>query len=983
MTGLLLVLMFVLTIFMVVQFVLRDTISGQKGELDQLKSEIALLSETLGLTDARNNDLQARIVALLAERDQQVAELADARGQIVDFRDRLAMLLDSQRRAEAEIADRDADLRRADARRAMLETLLADLRARNLEAEATGTGLREQVAALLAETAVLREDVSALETDLGEEEEARLAEIAIAEALRRRLGEADERIVAMSLAMEALRRDFESRVAEFLVARDRAEERISAQREEIERGDSRRRMLEALVADLRARNLDAEAAGTGLREQVAALLAETAALREDVSALETDLGAEEEARLAEIAIAEALRRRLGEADERIVAMSLAMEALRRDFESRVTEFLAARDRAEERMSAQREEIERGDSRRRMLEALVADLRARNLDAEATGTSLREQVAALLAETAALREDVSALETDLGAEEEARLAEIAIAEALRRRLGEADERIVAMSLAMEALRRDFESRVTEFLVARDRAEERMSAQREEIERGDSRRRMLEALVADLRARNLDAEAAGTGLREQVAALLAETAVLREDVSALETDLGAEEEARLAEIAIAEALRRRLGEADERIVAMSLAMEALRRDFESRVTEFLVARDRAEERMSAQREEIERGDSRRRMLEALVADLRARNLDAEAAGTGLREQVAALLAETAALREDVSALETDLGAEEEARLAEIAIAEELRRRLQESGAELTALSLALEAKRREAEETLTLLAVAREAERELKRLAEKELAQARTALSEQEARAERDSETLKRQLSALRGQLGELQALLDDYRERDEAARVQVSALGSRLNSALAQLAAEERKRRQLEEEERRRQEELARAALEKTDLLARQAEELARYKSEFFGRMSEILAGQEGVKVVGDRFVFSAEVLFDPGSAELAPTGRDEIRKIAVLLHTLQDEIPDSIDWVIRVDGHTDDVPLQSGGVYRDNWELSQARALSVVRHMVDELDIPPHRLAANGFGEFHPIDPGRTARARARNRRIELKLTER
>ena len=128
---------------------------------------------------------------------------------------------------------------------------------------------------------------------------------------------------------------------------------------------------------------------------------------------------------------------------------------------------------------------------------------------------------------------------------------------------------------------------------------------------------------------------------------------------------------------------------------------------------------------------------------------------------------------------------------------------------------------------------------------------------------------------------------------------------------------------------------------------------------------------------------GDRFVFSSEVLFQPGRAELSPEGRAEIANIAGILNSIADDIPDSIDWIIRVDGHTDDIPVSRTSRYADNWELSQARALSVVQFMAEELGFPPQRLAANGFGEFQPLNPADTEEARAQNRRIELKLTER
>jgi chemotaxis protein MotB len=255
----------------------------------------------------------------------------------------------------------------------------------------------------------------------------------------------------------------------------------------------------------------------------------------------------------------------------------------------------------------------------------------------------------------------------------------------------------------------------------------------------------------------------------------------------------------------------------------------------------------------------------------------------------------------------------------------------------------------------------------------------LATAQARLQEQEAlasEAQKQQALLNQQLAALRTQLSSLQAIIDDFQERDAAAKVQLETLGSNLNAALARAASEERKRRQLEEAERQRLE-AEKARLEAENL------DLENYRSDFFGRLRELLGTQEGVRIVGDRFVFSSEVLFASGRADLSDEGTREIAKVAAILRSVIDDIPAEIDWIIRVDGHTDDQPLGAGAPFADNWELSQARALSVVRFMVERLGIPPTRVSANGFGEFQPVNPADTPIARAQNRRIELKLTER
>ena len=385
------------------------------------------------------------------------------------------------------------------------------------------------------------------------------------------------------------------------------------------------------------------------------------------------------------------------------------------------------------------------------------------------------------------------------------------------------------------------------------------------------------------------------------------------------------------------------------------------FEAQVASLLSEAAAAQDRISTQEEAARLAEARRAALEALVADLKA---------------------EGAATAEKLTAAEA-------ARLTEAAAAAALRDKLKGSQDELSAMTLALEAQRKKAEETLTLLAAAEaarqrladtqaaslsEADRQkaLLALAQGELSQEKAASAE----AARKLALLNEQVAALRGQLGALQNLLDASATQDAADKVQIEALGSQLNSALARVAAEEKRRAALEAAENERLAAEAQAAKD-------EAKELAKYRSEFFGRLSELLAGREGVRVVGDRFVFSSEVLFQPGSADLAPEGQSQIAGVVAILQDVATAIPPDIDWIIRVDGHTDNVPLSGQGAFADNWELSQARALSVVRYMQNQLGFPPERLAATGFGEYRPVAVGDTPEARAQNRRIELKLTER
>jgi chemotaxis protein MotB len=153
------------------------------------------------------------------------------------------------------------------------------------------------------------------------------------------------------------------------------------------------------------------------------------------------------------------------------------------------------------------------------------------------------------------------------------------------------------------------------------------------------------------------------------------------------------------------------------------------------------------------------------------------------------------------------------------------------------------------------------------------------------------------------------------------------------------------------------------------------------QELSRYRSDFFGKLRDILGNRPDIRVVGDRFVFQSEVFFDSGQAALRPEGKAELDQLASALLDLEKQIPSEINWVLRVDGHTDTRPLSGTSTYKTNWDLSAARAISVVQYLISK-GVPPQRLVAAGFGEFQPIDPGTTDEAHSRNRRIELKLTE-
>jgi chemotaxis protein MotB len=209
----------------------------------------------------------------------------------------------------------------------------------------------------------------------------------------------------------------------------------------------------------------------------------------------------------------------------------------------------------------------------------------------------------------------------------------------------------------------------------------------------------------------------------------------------------------------------------------------------------------------------------------------------------------------------------------------------------------------------------------------------------------AQAQSTIDQLNQNILALRQQLAQIAAALDASEAKNKDQQVQIADLGKRLNAALAT-----------------------------------KVEELAKFRSEFFGTLRQVLGDRPDIRIVGDRFVFQSEVLFPIASADLTDDAKQRLQLVATALKEISAKIPSNIDWVLQVDGFTDKRPINTPQ-FPSNWELSTARAISVVRFFIDQ-GIPPGRLSAAGFGEYQPLDPGNTEAAFSRNRRIELKLTE-
>jgi chemotaxis protein MotB len=709
-----------------------------------------------------------------------------------------------------------------------------------------------------------------------------------------------------------------------------------------------------------------------LGQEIAALASALGLERDRTTKLENDLGA--------------LNATLDDATTRAQAQSALIAALQQErseqsaaleqasaqitnFETQVASLLSQRDDALSNVAALEDAQTKLLSEKEALDLALAAARTEiddRVEAARLAAAQREAMDALIADLradgaqkdaalSARAVELSGLQQALSEEEKARLLEAEAAKALRARLENADAELTAMTLNLEAQRKEAENTLTLLAAAR-------SAQSD-----------LTAQLAAAVTSGQDTDLAKIAVEKELSEILAQLALARSD---LETARDEQAQTALSQQTDA-----------ERSAARIAAMIAAQKATDQNLTDVTNARDQALEelRQIAVAQAVSAAELSETALARDTANNSLATLKAaqDAAGKKLaeldREQeksaelVAALTSELARTRDALAKTQADLSISQDQSEIELTLAAALAAR---TSAELERE----EVQRQLASALAAKLAAEQQAEIRLDDATEQAilLAAAREELVDEQARAseaQRQTEALNQQVAALRGQLSSLQAILDEAKSQDLEAKVQLQNLGSDLNAALARVAAEERKRRQLEEAERIRLEAEAKELQEQT-------KDLERYRSEFFGRLRDVLGSQDGVRIEGDRFVFSSEVLFPPGQANLSNEGRGEVSKVANILRSIANDIPNGIDWVIRVDGHTDNVPLSGLGTFADNWELSQARALSVVKYMVNFLGIPPSRLAANGFGQYQPVNTEDTDEARAQNRRIELKFTE-
>ena len=482
--------------------------------------------------------------------------------------------------------------------------------------------------------------------------------------------------------------------------------------------------------------------------------------------------------------------------------------------------------------------------------------------------------------------------------------------------------------------------------------------------------LENLLAFLRSdllssKNLliEANAKLVSFEEQVASLIAQRTNLQMNIANLEEESAkALTRSQAARLALASA-RSEISIEQENARLAAARAELLE-------SEILALKER-QIRSTAELEEIEvKLDQTDLALYLAQENLMELEFERDSLGNKLAETV-----------ETLSELEKQI-------LAEKIVTARLRKSLEEEKEETSLLALTLAGERKRAIELLSSLALMREEKDFLsdttiqleadKKDLEKTLAFREILMREMEVELIKSQEIsdidssrilkLESDAKSLGTRLAELQALLDKSNESDAEKNIQIETLGKNLNAALARVATEQKLRADLEEAERKR--------------IENEANDLRSYRSEFFGEMKKIMSEIKGIKIVGDRFLFSSEVLFSSASAELNRDGKVQISAVAEKLKKVTDNIPDGIRWILRVDGHTDSLPLISNSQYKDNWELSQARALAVVKFLIEEEEFPADKLAATGFGSHQPLATGTRPSDFEQNRRIELKITE-
>jgi chemotaxis protein MotB len=415
--------------------------------------------------------------------------------------------------------------------------------------------------------------------------------------------------------------------------------------------------------------------------------------------------------------------------------------------------------------------------------------------------------------------------------------------------------------------------------------------------------------------------------------------------------------LAEVSDMLSLERgRSADLQQSIVQLNRDLAAASAARETLSQQFTALRDQAA-RATADRDTLRQERDR---LSQQLADAALQSQSAAARAETLQTQLAEASRRTDAANRETAAVAGQLGdtrrqlAEAQARLAEMQ--KQMAELDQTVNADKETVSARLSELARLAEQNRALLALRDELEKQAQDAAAR-------AMTDQQRRAA-------------------VEAQLTDEKRLGDSARAQIALLNRQVDELKAQLTSVARALDLAQTAQREKDTQIANLGQKLNIALASKVEELQGYRSEFFGKLRELLAHRPGIQIVGDRFVFQSEVLFPVGSADVTPAGQASITALAITIKDIAREIPPDINWIIRIDGHSDRQPIRPGAPFASNWELSAARAISVVKLLI-AYGVPAEHLAATGFAENEPLDPSDTPDAYAKNRRIELRLTDR
>ena len=941
--------------------------------LDAMTAERDAFRERLA-TEERDRLADAAAAALLLEQMKAANDTLDA-----ELGEAQAMVLVLQRDLEEERSGRKRETTSYLARIAELTGSLNEERAGRAADEEKAIALLDSMTAELRDMTADRDDATA---KLDREKRDRLAEAAAAALLIEQLksdvtrldqvlGDTQTMVVVLEDELAEIRKastsDTAASLAQIARLKGSLEEEMAARASDQETATA---LLGAMTAerDSVAEELDRERQDR---------LAETAAAALLIESLESER--------------DDLENGLDEAQSQIVILRTDRQ---REIDSRVREAASAAAQIAS-LTATLDQEERA----RLAEAAAAALLLRQTEEE------RDRLAAELAETkskilvlqetlkgseeasdrriAGLAAQVTSLAASLDEEKRARLAEAAAAELLLKRTED----------SRGQMREELEQAQSLILVLEDA---KLSSE-EEAARASAR-------IASLLA-TLDQEKKARLAEAAAAALILERTEAERD--RLKEELG---QSRSMVFVLDEAVRAREEEAVSAAVKLASLTATLDEEKKARLAEAAAAAlilEKTKDELQVARTEL---DDTRSLVFLLERGLKDRNRTVRSTASSLQDRMTLLLGEL----DEEKKIRVVLEDEKHMLQLEIAALRRMQRIANESAEaareEIARLTSELAKTQQEAEKVLTVLATARLAENDLKETnrdlegmvsnlqldlerkqveLEELLASVLQTEGEVQAHLTREQEQAEllqmaqrqleseqavslaqqKELVLLRAQLQQVTSLLQDMSKlldavaglphSDDPATLDIAG---RLNTALVELVTLRTEKEQRDVED---------------------SKQLERYRSEFFGRLREIVENYEGITIIGDRFSISAEVLFESGRAELSEAGQRQLSSIASLILEMSREIPSDIDWILRVDGHTDNIQFSGDeGEFRDNWELSQGRALSVVRTLIEEYDVPPWRLAAAGFSEYRPIRREQTAEARARNRRIELKLTE-